>query len=424
MPDPFESLRSSPAPVDPEPAFAARLRARVERALTLPEGVTVSDTTLASSPGTAFAPTPAGASGITPYLIVTDARRAIDWYVEVFGARRRGDPMVMGDGRVGHAELDVGTGALYLADESAGTPVAAPLPGAEATVSLVIDVTDVDATVARALDGGATLERAPADHPYGRNAVVRDPFNHRWMVSSAPAEADRVRQGDIGYASLFVADVVRAEAFFAAVLGWEYSPGSGPEGRQMRGVHPHQGLWGAPGPSTLFLAFVVDDADAAVQRVRAAGGQADEPTDRPYGRLADCVDNQGTPFALYAPPPGEPVPRIAPHGTNQGDLAYITMEVVDSEKARAFYGAVLGWRFNPGRVDDGFQLEDVRPGVGLRGGQAVSTTIPMYRVDDIDAVVARVRDAGGSATDPERQPYGVTSSCTDDQGTRFFLGHL
>ncbi len=158
--------------------------------------------------------------------------------------------------------------------------------------------------------------------------------------------------------------------------------------------------------------------------MRAAGGEAGEPTDRPYGRLADCIDDQGTAFALYAPPRGEPVPRTAPHGDSQGDLAYITMEVVDSEKARAFYGAVLGWRFKPGQVDDGFQLEDVRPGTGLRGGQAVATTIPMYRVDDIEAAVARVRAAGGSATDPERQPYGVTSSCTDDQGTRFFLGQL
>jgi predicted enzyme related to lactoylglutathione lyase len=48
----------------------------------------------------------------------------------------------------------------------------------------------------------------------------------------------------------------------------------------------------------------------------------------------------------------------------------------------------------------------------------------MWRVDDIDAAVERVRRAGGTATDPERQPYGTTSTCTDDQGTRFYLGDL
>jgi predicted enzyme related to lactoylglutathione lyase len=46
----------------------------------------------------------------------------------------------------------------------------------------------------------------------------------------------------------------------------------------------------------------------------------------------------------------------------------------------------------------------------------------MYRVDDIDAAVAAVRSHGGTATDVDRAPYGLTSTCTDDQGTRFFLG--
>jgi predicted enzyme related to lactoylglutathione lyase len=48
----------------------------------------------------------------------------------------------------------------------------------------------------------------------------------------------------------------------------------------------------------------------------------------------------------------------------------------------------------------------------------------MYRVGDIAVAVERVRAEGGIATDPERQPYGVSSSCTDDQGTRFYLGEL
>ncbi len=43
---------------------------------------------------------------------------------------------------------------------------------------------------------------------------------------------------------------------------------------------------------------------------------------------------------------------------------------------------------------------------------------------DIAVAVERVRAAGGTAADPERQPYGVSSSCTDDQGTRFCLGEL
>jgi predicted enzyme related to lactoylglutathione lyase len=48
----------------------------------------------------------------------------------------------------------------------------------------------------------------------------------------------------------------------------------------------------------------------------------------------------------------------------------------------------------------------------------------MYRVDDIAAAVERVRAAGGTSTDPERQPYGVTADCADNQGTHFYLGTL
>jgi len=433
MPDPFEALRSPVVPADPDPAFAASLRARVERALSLPPGVVVSDSTL--EPARAGAT----ASGVTPYLIVSDAREAVEWYVEVFGARLLEEPLVMDDGRIGHAELGFGAAVVFVADESPLTAVAAPRPDWPATVSLVVEVDDVDAVVERALDRGAGLERPAADHPYGRNAVVRDPFHHRWMVSSAPVTdrmevpveetveepvEGRMRQGDIGYASLSVPDVARAEAFFAAVLGWHTSPGSVPEGRQLVGTTPHHGLWGGVERATLFLCFAVDDVDAALGRVRAAGGEADEPTDEPYGRVAGCVDDQGTRFAVFHPPAGTPLARGPEHGSAQGDLAYVTVEVVDSARARAFYGSVLGWRFAPGRVDDGWQLHDVRPGVGLVGGRDVATTVPMYLVDDIEAAVARVRAAGGTSTDPERRPYGLQATCADDQGTRFFLGQL
>jgi predicted enzyme related to lactoylglutathione lyase len=46
----------------------------------------------------------------------------------------------------------------------------------------------------------------------------------------------------------------------------------------------------------------------------------------------------------------------------------------------------------------------------------------MYQVDDVEAAVALVRGAGGTASDPAVQPYGVTATCVDDQGTRFYLG--
>jgi uncharacterized protein len=49
------------------------------------------------------------------------------------------------------------------------------------------------------------------------------------------------------------------------------------------------------------LSFRVDDIVAAVDRVRAAGGRADEPVRRPYGLHAECVDAQGVTFRLWQP---------------------------------------------------------------------------------------------------------------------------
>ncbi|HXQ75701.1 MAG TPA: VOC family protein [Acidimicrobiales bacterium] len=298
--------------------------------------------------------------------------------------------------------------------------VAAPRPGADATVSLTVEVSDVDGSVDRALAQGALLERPVADNPDGRNAVIRDPFGHRWIISDGGVET--VRQGDIGYVSLWVPDAERATAFFSAVLGWSYLPSAEGQTHQVVDRELHHGVHGGHDRSTLFLCFVVDDIDDAVRRVGAAGGRADEPTVEPHGLSAMCVDVEGTSFSLFQPPPGPRAGRLPANGSRHGDVSSITMEVGESGPVRAFYAAVLGWHFSPGRVEDGWGPDGVVPMTGLHGGHETTTVVPMYRVDDIGAAVARVRAAGGSATDPESQPYGVSSECVDDQGTRFYLG--
>ncbi len=415
MADPFEALRMPVAPIDPDPDFASRLRARLQQALVPTGGGTVPRVALEPRRATG-APTPAA---VVPYIAVSDAARALDWYADALGARVLGEPILMPDGRVGHAELEIAGGVLMLADEHPETGVVAPRPGEGSTVTLHLTVGDVDALTARAVGAGATLERPPADHPYGRNAVLRDPFGHRWLLSSEPVASEpAVRPGDVVYVSLWVPDVERAAAFFANVLDWRYAPAESPQGRQVEGVVPSHGLHGGHERSTLFLCFAVGDVDAAVGRVLAAGGRASEPRQEAYGVVADCVDNQGLPFALVMVTGGQPHPGGA------GDVAYITMEVPDAERARAFYGSVLGWRFTPGRAPGGWNVEDVQPMTGMTGGHEPATVVPMYRVDDVDAAVERVRGMGGTASHPQAQPYGITAVCTDDQGTRFYLGQL
>jgi uncharacterized glyoxalase superfamily protein PhnB len=461
MPDPFEALRTPLSPVAPDPAFTARLRARLARALGRVTGDPVPG--LIAQAHTAVVTQ----TSLVPYLVVADGRRAIDWYVDVLGAVLVAEPIVMADGRVGHAELELNGARLYLAGEFPELELRAPLTGQPVSFSLAAQVGDVDRLTERAARGGALVERPPADSPHGRGATIRDPFGHRWILSAAPAapaapaaapaavpaapaaapaapvasvasagevsarveesalaasaSEPLVRQGDIGYVSLWLPDVARGAAFFGSVLGWSYAPPAAGPGRQVVGTSLSHGLYGGQPRSSLFLCFVVDDVDAAVERVRAAGGTAEPPTDEPYGRLANCTDDQGMPFALNTPAPLARISRRAAAGMRHGDLIYMTLEVRDSARTRAFFDRVLGWQFTPGRVADGWNVVDVVPMSGLAGGHADTAVVPMYRVDDIGAAVARVRAGGGTSTPPARQPYGVSVECTDDQGTRFYL---
>jgi predicted enzyme related to lactoylglutathione lyase len=411
MRDPFADLRAEAAPVDPDPEFAARLRARLERTLALPRGVV--PVTVVEAP-----PTPRPAA--VPYLAVEDARRAIDWYTEVFGAEVRGEPIVMPDGRVGHAELEVSGGLIYLADAHPETGVTAPRPG-ESSVSLMLPVPDADAVRARAMAAGASGDRPPYDGYGRRNAWIVDPFGHRWGLHSplpTPVQP-RYRNGDVGHVSLNIPDAARASTFYAAVLGWTYIDFGRP---RVRGATPSTGIWETDEPPTLFCAFAVDDVREAVRRVRDAGGRAGDPERQPWGLTADCADDQGTAFALFEQSDDATGERPPPNGRVAGDLSYLTVEVVDSAAARSFYGSVLGWQFTPGRIEDGWQVADTVPMIGLAGGRERATAVPMWKVPDVRRAVDAVRAAGGTATDPERQPYGTTSECVDDQGMRFYLG--
>jgi predicted enzyme related to lactoylglutathione lyase len=235
------------------------------------------------------------------------------------------------------------------------------------------------------------------------------------LLSSGGTMPDTAVQGDVVYASVWSPDAARAGAFYSSVLGWRISA----DGRAVQGLSQHLGLWSSATHRTTFLSHAVSDIDAAVSRVRAAGGSAEAAVQEPYGLSAECVDNQGLPFALHQ---SGPVAR--PSSSADGEIVYLTMFVPDSAAARDFYGSVFGWSFTPGSVTDGWQVQGPHPMFGLQGGHSSSAVLPMYAVSDVHAAVARVRSAGGTATDPVQMPYGITSDCVDDQGLRFYLGQL
>ena len=249
---------------------------------------------------------------------------------------------------------------------------------------------------------------------------------------------NQVRQGDISYLSLWVPDLDRAARFYADVLGWHYPDTREWWARTVEGQSMPLGLSqlsgtaqymrsveGVPLPETLtptaYVVFVVDDVDAAAERVRTAGGHVGGVKDQPYGRMAACVDDQGLAFTLQQK---VPMPRPLSAGPRHGDPAYIVFEFPDTARARAFYGSVLGVHFEQGRGPDGWNVPGVVPMSGLSGGAERPTVVPMFRVDDIQAAVARVRAAGGTASEPRHEGYGIRSECADDQGVRFHLGQL
>lgn len=129
-------------------------------------------------------PIPDGFPRVTPYLCVDGASAAIDFYRDVLGATER-VRMPAPDGRIGHAELELGDSLIMLSDENPdwGTRGPKAFGGSPVTVSVYVE--DVDAAFERAISGGATVVQPVTDQFYGdRSGLFEDPFGHRWSIAT------------------------------------------------------------------------------------------------------------------------------------------------------------------------------------------------------------------------------------------------
>jgi PhnB protein len=125
--------------------------------------------------------TPHGATSLTPFLAIPDARGAIAYYRDVFGARVV-DVTEMG-GTVAHAVLDFGNGLLQLGEPMPAYGLVAAPDGDNDCYSLGLYCPDVDAVVARGAAAGATVREQPSTFVSGdRFASIRDPFGVRWSI--------------------------------------------------------------------------------------------------------------------------------------------------------------------------------------------------------------------------------------------------
>ena len=129
-------------------------------------------------------PIPDGYPQVIPYLIIDGANEAIEFYSKVFGVKER-MRMDGPDGRVGHAELEIGSGLLMLADPAPQIGVQDPKAVGGTPVTVSVYVEDVDGVFKQALDAGATELRAPETMFYGdKTGMFEDPWGHKWSVAT------------------------------------------------------------------------------------------------------------------------------------------------------------------------------------------------------------------------------------------------
>jgi len=127
---------------------------------------------------------------VTPYLVMKNARGAIEFYRRAFDAV---ETMRMEDdsGRVTHCELGIGDGRIYLADEFPEQDIVGPQTLGGTPVIVDLEVNDVEVWAERALALGATLVR-PLELPdVGlQTGKIRDPYGHVWLLTRSAGVVD------------------------------------------------------------------------------------------------------------------------------------------------------------------------------------------------------------------------------------------
>jgi PhnB protein len=129
-------------------------------------------------------PVPEGYHTASPYLIAANATAALEFYRSAFGAtvKRR---LVTPDGKIMHAEIKIGDSIVMVADEFPSHEAFGPEHFCGSPVSVVLYVENADTLYAQALGAGATSLRPMTDQPFGdRSGTIRDPFGHRWTLTT------------------------------------------------------------------------------------------------------------------------------------------------------------------------------------------------------------------------------------------------
>lgn len=240
---------------------------------------------------------------------------------------------------------------------------------------------------------------------------------------------------------LMTAEASDAIPFYAQAIGWKAQDSGVPDTTYTLmkvGDAPVAGVMPTPAelqtrgtPPTWFGYIGVDDVDAMEARLLEAGGQAlRPPEDIPgVGRFAVVADPQGAPFMLFKPLRNDPPPGAPAEAT--GTIGWHELRARDGAAAFDFYATLFGWTKGEG-LDMGplglyqiFQIDGVPAGAIM----TKESDAPMpgwryyFRVDAIDAAIARVVRLGGTLTmGPSEVPGGLwVAHARDPQGGEFAM---
>ena len=389
------------------------------------------------------------------YLCIAGASAAIDFYREAFGATelsRLAEP----DGKIGHAELQIGNTVVMISDEYPDYGALSPKTIGGSPVRIHLDVTDVDAFAERAIRAGATLVRPIEDQFYGdRSGHIADPFGYTWVVSTHQkdvpiedmqkefdkftAEKSAETSDEAGYVK---EDKMRRENrrsvtpyitvhkpgelidfVTQAFNGIEHFRATGSAG----GMHAEVSIGDSvlmiggaehidPMPTAIHL--YVPDVDQAYERALKGGATSlMQVQDQPYGERSGAVEDvHGNRW--YIATTFEPLQTIAkdlhtvtvyfhPIGA-QRFIDFVTTAFSGKELMRHAEGDMI--------LHAKVQIRDsvIELGEARYETQPLPTAIYLY-VDDVDSTYEQALKAGGvSMLEPTDQPYGDRNAWIKD----------
>lgn len=252
-------------------------------------------------------------------------------------------------------------------------------------------------------------------------------------------------QGNPCWYELTSGDSPAAATFYGTVLGWETQDAGMPgysyllaksDGDMVAGMANAEGNQ----PPHWLIYFAVDDCDAAVKAILAAGGKDFVgPEDIPgTGRFAIVGDPQGARFGVLQPDMGNMTPeQIAKAEAGEGNAFdqkkaghgnWTELMSSDPEAGFAFYSGLFGWQKSQA-VDMGemgtYQLfshhgADIGGVMGL-GPAPMSYWLPYFGANGVEAAIDRITAAGGTVIHgPQEVPGGAfIAIAKDPQGAHF-----